>query len=137
MTRPPAIYLLDTSAYINSLTAPLSGPFRLPPGAATAVSVITEIELRYGVAAAPGDQLRLGQLTLLLSRWRPRPVDAAVTAAYSPVVAAAISAGQQPRRRMNDLMIAATALAHDMTLVTDDHDLADVVSGLLPVQPLS
>jgi len=139
VTQPPAVptFLLDTNAYINSLAAaPQGQPFLLLAGAPTAVSDITEIELRYGVAANPGDQLRLGQLTHLLSRWRPRAIDLAVTSAFSPVVAATIAAGQKPRKRMNDLMVAATALAHGMTLVTNDLGLTHAVSRLVPVQAL-
>lgn len=100
------------------------------------MSVITELELRYGVSAELGNAVRLGQLTHLLSNWTPWPVDRVVAAAFNSVVDAAITAGQTPRRRMNDLVIAATALAHEMTLVTNDGDLSSAVGGLVPVQAL-
>lgn len=136
MTASPR-YLLDTNAFINSLASPAAEmPFLLPGDAQTVVSVVTELELRYGVAVAPHDPLRLGHLTHLLSRWTPVPVDAAVSASASAVIMAAVAAGQRPRKRMNDLMIAATALAHGMTLVTNDAGLSTAVSGLVRVQPL-
>lgn len=137
MTTAGSAFLLDTNAYLNGLrTAPAGKTFLLPAGAQTAVSVVTEVELRYGVAAAPGDARRLASLTHLLSHWTPVPVDAAVATAFSSVVVDALAGGQTPRRRMNDLMIAATALVHGMTLVTNDRSLTTAVDGLVPVQPL-
>ena len=62
---------------------------------------------------------------------RGRNADAARAAAPGEV-----GGGQTPRRRVNDLMIAATALAHGMTLVTKDRGLTTAVDGLVPVQSL-
>ena len=50
-------------------------------------------------------------------------VDAAVAAACSRIAHLALEAGRQPRRRAMDLLIAATAATHDLTLLTRDDDL--------------
>jgi predicted nucleic acid-binding protein len=81
-----------------------------------AVSVVAVGELYAGVllgtdASQPG---RLRRLALVLSEATVLEVDRAVTTAYGDLRAVA---GRVPS---NDLWIAATALAHDLTLLTRD-----------------
>ena len=59
------------------------------------------------------------------------------TFSYHRVATSSASQGQEPRKRCADLVIAATALAHGATLVTDDESSARAVSGLLPVRSLT
>lgn len=81
------------------------------------VSIVTVGELEAGVLLAPDSStraLRLRRLTAVLAEAPALAVDRTVAARYSELRAAT---GQSPT---NDLWIAATALAHDLTLITAD-----------------
>jgi predicted nucleic acid-binding protein len=104
--------LFDTSALIG----PAQGsPPELPGDGA--ISVVAIGELYAGVLLATHDAERSGRLRLLaavLSEATVLPVDRTVATAYGDLRAVA---GRAPS---NDLWIAATALAHDLTLLTRD-----------------
>ena len=93
------------------------------------VSVITIGELRAGVLAA-GDLAararRLATLDRSLQR-APLPVDERVAASWAELRVQLRDGGR--RMGVNDSWIAATALAHDLPVVTQDDDY-DVVDGL-------
>ncbi len=85
------------------------------------MSVITVGELETGVLLAedpPTRALRLRRVTAVLSEAPALPVDRAVAARYAELRSAT------ERRPPNDLWIAATALAHDLTLITGDEQQA-------------
>lgn len=108
--------LLDTSVLIS----PPAGGDEDEPIFLSAISVG---ELHAGVELARDDatrSVRLARLTALVSSVPVLPVDGPVAARYGELRRAA---GRAPS---NDLWIAATALAHDMTLVTRDDRLAAV-----------
>ena len=67
------------------------------------------------------------------------PISFGVEAArtYGRVTAAVISTGRKPRRRIADLMIAATAIAEDLPLFTTNPDDFEGLTGLLTVVPVS
>ncbi len=52
------------------------------------------------------------------SEFDPVPFDAEAARIYGRVTAAVVAAGRKPRRRIADLMIAATAIAEDLPLYT-------------------
>jgi predicted nucleic acid-binding protein len=82
-----------------------------------AVSVVTVGELEAGVLIAEDETTRARRVALLaavLTEAPALPVDRHVAARYGELRA---SAGRRPS---NDLWIAATALAHDFTLITAD-----------------
>jgi len=82
-----------------------------------AVSAITVGELEAGVLLARGRRqraARLARLAAVLAAAPILPADRAVSARYGELRAAS---GRLPA---NDLWIAATALAHDLTLLTAD-----------------
>ena len=82
-----------------------------------AVSVVTVGELEAGILIAPDESSRARRLALLaavLAEAPALPIDRQIAARYGELRA---STGRQPS---NDLWIAATALAHDFTLVTAD-----------------
>jgi predicted nucleic acid-binding protein len=105
--------ILDTSVLIASDVQPLPGQL--------AISVISLAELHYGVLVAKTGDIRatrLTRLTGLQKRFDPLPVDEAVADSYGRLAAKIVSHGRQPRSRVMDLLIAATAHAHDATLYT-------------------
>lgn len=108
----------DLSAVFDTsvLTSPAHGP---PPplDGGSAVSVVAVGELYAGVLLADGATRaqRLRLLAAVLSDVTVLDVDRAVTTAYGELRMAA--SGRSPS---NDLWIAATALAHDLVLVTRD-----------------
>jgi len=116
--------LADTSVFIaNESGRPLLVE-RLPDE--IAVSVITISELRAGVLAARDVDIRDQRLhTLLQAReLRPIPIDEAVAEAWAKLRIMLRDRGL--RMPINDSWIAATALAHDVPVVTQDLDYVDV-----------
>ncbi len=94
-----------------------------------AVSVITVGELRAGVLVADDVETRdrrLSTLTAVLSL-EPLPIDGEVADAWARLRVHLREAGL--RMPVNDSWIAATALAHDVPLVTQDRDHV-AVAGL-------
>lgn len=88
-----------------------------------AVSVVTVGELEAGVLIARDKSVRARRVALLaavLAEAPALPIDRQVAARYGELRARA------GRRPSNDLWIAATALAHDFTLVTADEQLASL-----------
>jgi predicted nucleic acid-binding protein len=88
-----------------------------------AVSVVTVGELEAGVLIARDEPVRARRVALLaavLAEAPALPIDRHVAARYGELRA---STGRRPG---NDLWIAATALAHDFTLVTADEQLASL-----------
>jgi hypothetical protein len=70
------------------------------------------------------------------SEFDPVPFDAEAARVYGRVTAAVVAAGRKPRRRIADLMIAATALAEDLPLFsTNPGDYAGLekLIRILPV----
>ncbi len=123
--------LLDTSALLGE-------PFGHPTAQA-AISVITLAELRFGVLVARDERtraLRLRRLEAVIQAFDPLPVDDAVADRYGEMAAAVKHQGRQPRARQFDLLIAATAAAHNARLVTrnpaDFAGLASFVDLLVP-----
>jgi len=122
--------VLDTSVLIANDLRPLPGEL--------AISVISLAELHYGVLvarSADARATRLARLSGLHKRFDPLPVDDPVAESYGRLAARIVATGRQPRGRVMDLLIAATAHAHGATLYTrnpDDlkglEDLIDVVA---------
>jgi predicted nucleic acid-binding protein len=94
-----------------------------------AVSVITIGELRTGVLAADTVELRDRRLRTLTeaSAVEPVPVDEAVAEAWAKLRLLLRDSGQ--RMLVNDSWIAATAMALDIPVVTQDDDYV-AVGGL-------
>jgi predicted nucleic acid-binding protein len=115
----------DLSAVFD--TSVLTGPADGPPPAldgGSAVSVVTVGELYAGVLLTtdgPTQARRLRLLAAVLSEVAVLDVSRAVATAYGELRMAA--PGRSPS---NDLWIAATALAHDLELVTRDERQASL-----------
>ncbi|MGH2975194.1 MAG: type II toxin-antitoxin system VapC family toxin [Solirubrobacterales bacterium] len=118
MPEPPEGHgLIDTSVVIDIDAV---DPSRLP--AKLAISSLTLAELTSGTHAASGEMERARRqhrLQRFDAGVESIPFDAACARAYGPVYVAIVSLGRRPRgARAVDLMIAATALAHDLPLYT-------------------
>lgn len=90
------------------------------------VSALTMAELAAGPHATndPAERARRqDRLQRAEATFDPLPFDADAARAYGRIYASVIAAGRQARgRRAVDLLIAATALAHDLTLYTRNPD---------------
>lgn len=109
--------VLDTSVVIAHDAPKLSGEL--------AISAATLAELHFGVLASTNPLIRaerLRRLTVLQHRFDALPVDEAVAVSYGMLAAAVAQSGRQPRSRVMDLLIAATAHAHDARLYTRNSD---------------
>ena len=84
-----------------------------------AISAVTAAELAAGplLASTPAEAARRQtRLQEVESKLEPIPFDAAAARSYGLVVAAVLGNGRHPRNRFADLLIAATAHAHDLDL---------------------
>lgn len=86
------------------------------------VSVVTLGELRLGVLQASGPEAAARRLSTyaLAQRFEPLAIDEAVSEAWALLVSQLRAAGR--RVPTNDSWIAATAIAHDIPIVTQDSD---------------
>lgn len=121
-------YLADTSVFI---AAEQGRPLGEPPDGEARISVATVTELGVGVRRAADEQLReLRQTTLdRARRFVALPYDEPVADWLAYLLAAART--QQRRAGAMDVIIAATALTHNLTVWTRDDDF-DVLAELAP-----
>ncbi len=80
---------------------------------------------------------RLEILQRAESEFDPIPFDAEAARIYGRVTAAVITVGRKPRRRIADLMIAATAIAEGLPLFTTNPDDYTGLESLTPVIPVT
>lgn len=122
--------LLDTSVFIARETRRPLRDDLLPEE--SAISAITVGELQAGVLVAGSTDVRALRLATLeaLSDIEVLPVDETVAAAWARLRVHLAESGR--RLNVNDLWIAATALSHDIPVVTqdEDHRPIDGVGGL-------
>jgi predicted nucleic acid-binding protein len=114
--------ILDTSVLVADDVVPIPGEL--------AISIVSIAELKFGVLVAKNDQTRatrLSRLSAIERRFDPLPVDEAVADSYARLAARIVAVGRQPRARVMDLLIAATAHAHGATIYTRNRaDLAGI-----------
>lgn len=128
--------LLDTSVIIARFESP--GIDALP--AEGAISVATLAELHYGVLAAKSEEirrLRLQRLGQVEATFQPLPIDGDVARAFARVAHTVRMAGRQPRARVMDLWIAATALSHGLPLYTCNRDDFSPLRQLIDIKPVA
>jgi len=115
------LYLLDTntvSYYIADKPPRVRENLRRVSLQLTAVSSITEAELRYGVARKPAAMRRRASVESFLADVLILPWDSAAARTYGELRAAQERKGRP--LSAEDLMIAAHALSLDLALVTHD-----------------
>ncbi|MGH4025736.1 MAG: type II toxin-antitoxin system VapC family toxin [Pseudonocardiaceae bacterium] len=108
--------LLDTSVIVDP---PAHGMVSLAD--LVSVSAVTVAELHYGVGASadPVEQLhRRRRLQLVLDTYDVLPFDTEVAESYGLLANVVRQAGRNPRPRRTDLLIAATAVRHGLSLAT-------------------
>jgi predicted nucleic acid-binding protein len=128
--------LIDTSVAVDLATIDRNS---LP--AIVAVSALSLAELVLGPPGAP-DELtaarRQQHLQYIEASVEPLPFDSRCARAYAPIYAAVLNAGRKPRgARAVDLMIAATALAHDLPMWTRNARDLHGLEGLLEIVDVS
>jgi predicted nucleic acid-binding protein len=123
--------VLDTSVLLAPSPRPLPGEL--------AISVVSLAELHFGVLVTTDPDRRaqrLRRLTALTRRFDPLPIDEAVAEQYGALAARTVAAGRSPRARVMDLLIAATARAHDAVLYTRNPDDLRGLEDLITVVPV-
>lgn len=117
--------ILDTSLLIATDVEPLKGELAI--GAASLV----ELHVGVLVTSDPGVRAeRLRRLSLLQRTSDALPVDDGVATSYGQLAAAVAAAGRQPRWRVTDILIAATATPAPPRLYTRHvTDLAGIKKG--------
>jgi toxin FitB len=123
--------ILDTSVLIATDIAPIPGEL--------AISVASLAELQFGVLVATNNQtrgLRLNRLSAIQRRFDALPIDDAVADSYAQLAARVVQVGRQPRGRVMDLLIAATAHAHDAIVYTRNADDLAGLDDLITIAPV-
>lgn len=121
--------LLDTSVVIATEVVELPDE--------SAISVATLAELHFGVHVAATDEIRrkrLRRLAEIESKLQALPVDDAIGRAYGALAHIVVAAGRQPRTRVMDILIAATAQVHQVPLYTHNRRDFDVFEGELEIR---
>ena len=114
--------ILDTSILIATDVTPIPGEL--------AISIASIAELQFGVLiakTAEAKATRLARLSAIQRRFDPLPIDEAIADSYAQLAARVVEVGRQPRARVMDLLIAATAHAHGAAVYTRN---ADDLAGL-------
>jgi len=120
--------IADTSLFIARETGRPVDPYE--QDVEIAVSIVTIAELELGVLAAAEPRIRAVRLQTLrdAEQISALPVDRRVASAFASLAVQMRAAGQG-RLGIQDAWIAATAIAHDADLLTQDADF-DAVPGL-------
>lgn len=123
--QPPAPmdgYLVDTSVFVAAEQRRLTDSSR-PPAGETRISVATLTELGLGVRVSTGAARELRERTLAAARlFIPLAYDEPVAERLAGLLAGLRAAGR--RVGVMDAIIAATALAHELTVWSLDGDFA-------------
>jgi len=120
--------ILDTSVLIDNTS--------IEVGSQAAISTISLAELYFGTLVANGAEeraRRTAQLGFIESHFDALPLDERVAQILGQLQAAISDRGANPRSRTADLVIAATAIAHEATLFTRNYKDFKIIDDLVDV----
>ena len=119
-------YLLDTNVWIHYLksAAPVEDRLRQTPARDIAVCSVVWAELLHGARKYGRREERVAKVERTLSPFRSLPFDDAAARRYADIRDALETRGAIIGP--NDLLIAAIALANDLTLVTSNHEFSRI-----------
>jgi toxin FitB len=120
--------ILDTSLLIATDVKRLEGEL--------AISSASLAELHFGVLVATDGAVRaerLRRLSALQRTFDALPIDVDVATSYGQLAAAVVATGRQPRSRVMDILIAATAHAHGARLYTRNATDLDGIGHLVEI----
>jgi predicted nucleic acid-binding protein len=120
--------ILDTSVLIDNPS--------IEVGSQAAISTISLAELYFGTLVANGAEeraRRTAQLGFIESHFDALPLDERVAQILGQLQAAISDRGANPRSRTADLVIAATAIAHEATLFTRNYKDFKIIDDLVDV----
>lgn len=129
--------VLDTNVVITGLDRSELPDDQWPTG--FAVSAVTLAELQFGVLTATDGEERMRRIVRLNDAQRGFTVlrvEEDVAASYGLVAAASRALNRSPRRRVMDLLIAATAHAYNATLFTRNPDDFQTYGNLVDIRTL-
>ena len=120
----PAAGLFDTSIFIAQETGRRIDRTHVPP--TSLISIITIGELRSGVLSASDVITRANRLETLTTALAldPLPIDLVVASKWARL--RSLLADEGLHMGINDSWIAATAMSHDMPVVTQDTGFPDL-----------
>jgi predicted nucleic acid-binding protein len=121
--------ILDTSVLIAR--------HPLPPDVEAGISTISLAELHFGILKTedPDERAhRAAHLGRVESAFDTHPLDARVARALGQLQASIAARGGRPRARTADLVIAATAMAHEGVLFTRNYKDFKLVDDLVDVR---
>ena len=124
--------VLDTSVLID---AP-----KLPKGIEAAVSAVSIAELHFGLLVAQQADIRAeraAQLGTIEANFMSLPLDDRVARVLGRLKSAVAERGGKPRKRLADLAIAATAVAHGAVLITANSKDLTIVNDLVVCRELA
>lgn len=130
----PSRGVLDTSIVID---LDRIDPGHLPDESAT--TSVTLAELAAGPHASRDEEERArrqDRLQWASMTWDPLPFDVDAARLYGRVFAAVRAAGRNPRPRLADLLIAATAVANGLPLYTRNPDDFAGLERILVIEPV-
>jgi predicted nucleic acid-binding protein len=127
--------LLDTSVFIARETG---RPLGVLPDR-VAVSVVTIGELQVGVLNATDDDVRARRAdTLALARAAdPIQISEAVMVSWARLVADCQRVGVSRTVKLTDALIAATAVEHGLSVVTQDADYEEIAEAHTPLRVIN
>jgi predicted nucleic acid-binding protein len=124
--------LLDTSVVIDWDDPKVAAA--LPDEVTVCAITLAELAAGPHLASTGAERARRQtRLQQLESAFEPLAFDAAAARSYGQIIAAVVEAGRSHRRRLADLLIAATAHANGLTLYTRNPDDFTGLASLIDV----
>jgi predicted nucleic acid-binding protein len=125
----PEVGLLDTSVFIARESGRAIG--RLPKRVALSVITIGELQLGVFTAHDPVTRSRRADTLALARAADPIPISEAVMVSWARLIVDCRAAGAHRAVKLTDALIAATAIEHQLPIVTQDADF-DQLARICP-----